>query len=200
MGYSKEEKARYNAEYYERTKKLKGRRPASSNEAPRKSTSGPALRSKAEIAAAAKVDRLEGKVATLQKALSEATAALSASRQKERKKARESSDGKSTEKEKQASQKYRDKHKEELKSKARKSSSSSGGSSSSSSPSKSVSEMSSEELGARIIRIQRALADARRQLSSARQTLGQLAHAAITSDPNANEHFAQFRSERIPST
>lgn len=208
MAYTPEEKARYNAEYYQRTKKLKGRRSGSDYDTgglpPRRPPSPWTTQNpKDPKAVAARVERLEKKVATLNKALSVASAALSAARQEERKKARESSDGKTTAKERQDSQEYRDKHKEELKAKAKKestsSSSSGGSSSSSSSSSKSVSAMTSEELVTRIIKIQSALKDARRQLSNAKQKLGQLAHSAITSDPNVNEHFARFRSERIPS-
>ena len=187
------------------TKANEARRPAAST----RSTSNTPSKSKTPKqspmdAARARVERLDAKVATLERALSAANAAMSKARQNERKKARESSDGKSSEKEKQASQKYRDKHKEELKSKAKKesssssstSSSSSGGSSSSSPSSRSLSDMSSEELGSRIIRIKRALQDARTQLSKARQQFGSIAHSAITSDPHVNEHFAQFRSEK----
>lgn len=195
MAYTPEEKARYNAEYYERTKKLKGRSGSSSNNNSKKSQD---FESASAAKAAARVKRLEGKISALNGALTEATAALSLARQKERKAKRESSDGKSTEKQKQASQEYRDKHKTELKAKAKKTSSSSGSSSSSSS--KSVSDMTAEELGSRIVRIQRALKDARQQLSTAKQQLGSLAHSALASDPRVNERFAQFRSERTPST
>lgn len=202
-----EEKKQYNKDYYERTKNLQGRPGA--NPPPQKAPSPatksvPATKPKIDPikAAEARVSRLKSKVSSLTKALSEAEAALSQSRQAERKKAKASSDGKSTAKEKQDSQEFRDKHKEELKAKAKKASktaSSSGGSSSSSSSSNGISAMSAEQLGSRIIKIRSVLRDAKRQLSSATQQLGQLAHSAIVSDPKSNENFARFRSERIPS-
>jgi hypothetical protein len=201
MVYDPAEKSRINRQYYEQHKKLKGRRPGGDTDTGDLPSKQP--KPDPTAGAAARVERLTGKVETLKKALSVAVAALSAARQKESKSARESSDGKSTAKEKRDSQEFRDKHKEELKAKAKKestsSSSSSGGSSSSSSSSKSVSDMSAEELGSRIIKIKSALREANRQLSSAKQNLGQMAHSAILSDPKVNAHFARFQSERIPS-
>lgn len=191
--------------YYERTKKLKGRAPAApkASSAPRPPVANrnpaqsPLSRNPKVQAEQARIGRLRSKIKTLQGALSEAEAALSSKRQKARATAKKNSDGKSTAKEKQASQQYRDKHQAEIKAK-RKKDPSSGGSSKSSS--KSVSEMSVQELGARIIKIRSALRDARQQLSDANKQLGQLAHSAITSEPNVDEHFALFKSaERIPS-
>lgn len=216
MPMTPEEKKQYNKEYYERRKKLKGRRIGTEGRTQVKKlkdrrigTEGrtpvkkpPPADSKpnsdATKAVEARVSRLKGKVATLTEALSAAEAAYSKSRQAERQKAKESSDGKSTASEKQASQEYRDKHQTELKSKAKKASttSSSGGSSSSTSSSKGLSDMSSEELGSRIIKIKRALKEAKSQLSVATQQLGQLAHSAIMSDPNVNENFARFKQKK----
>jgi chromosome segregation ATPase len=191
-------------EYYERTKKLKGRQPGEGKKsppiqrAPTAHVSGKSL-SSAEHAAQARVTRLKAKVSTLESALSKANAELSKKRQAARETKRKNSDGKSTTQEKQASKEYRDKHKAEIASKRKSKSSSSGGSSSSSS-SNSISDMSASELTSRIIKIRGVLAEARRQLSNAQQQLGQLAHSAITSEPEFNEHFARFRSaERIPS-
>lgn len=187
-------------EYYERTKELKGRKkaapkPRGGNRQPKAHASG-SPRHKIR-GTQARITRLRGKISTLNKALSEAEAALSAKRQSARKTAKQNSDGKTTAKERQNSQQYRDKHKEELKAK-RKKSGSSGGSSKSSS--KSVSSMSTQELTNRISKIKSALRDAKQQLSNANKELGQLAHSAIVTEPNANEHFARFQSaERIPS-
>lgn len=190
-------------DYYERTKKLKGRKKgASPPSAPsRSSTVAPSKSALSEStkAAVARISRLESTVSKLEGALSEAQAALSAKRQAARKTAKENSDGKSTEAEKQASQKYRDKHKQEIAAKSKSSSSTSGGGTSSSS-SHSVSDMSVDELESRIINIRSALTDAKRQLSNARQQAGQLAHSDLTSEPSFNTLFAQLRSEeRIPS-
>lgn len=190
-------------EYYERTKQLKGRKKGKVSAKPQgkapsktKSSSSPVRRDDTKDAMA-RVTRLKTKVSKLQGALSEARAALSERRRKNTKEERKNSDGKTTAEERRRSKEYRDKHRQELESK-RKKDGSSGGSSSSSS--KSVSDMTVEELETRIIKINRALQDAKRQLSNANQKLGQLAHSELTSEPTFNEHFARFRSaERIPS-
>lgn len=210
-------------QYYERTKKLKGKDKANSTSPPKvglgsrvvsdtansslhvprshSPTSQPKLGSAGE-AARQRVTRLKAAVSKLEGALTEARAALSQKRAAERKTAKENSDGKSTEAEKTASQKYRDKHKAEIATKRKTSSSSSSSSSgsSSSSSTSSVSDMSAPELETRIINIQSALTDAKRQLSNAQQQLGQLAHSAITSEPMFREQLARFLSaERRPS-
>lgn len=184
--------------YYERTKQLKGRKKGgqkpsspphrSSNVGPSKSTLSTTTQ-----AAVARIGRLKATVAKLETALSAARQALSEKRAAARKTAKENSDGKSTEAEKQASQKYRDTHKAEIAA-SRKSSSTSGGGSSSTSSSHSVSDMSVDELESRIIKIQDALADAKRQLSNAQQQAGRLAHSDLTSEPSFNALFNQFRS------
>lgn len=192
--------------YYERTKQLKGREKGSSRPkaSGRQSTTQKVASQPKGPKAQARVGRLRSKVKTLTNALDEAQTALRQkqqdSRESARKEKKERSDGKSTAKEKQASKEYRDKHQSEIKAKRKKdgSSKSSGGSSKSSS--KSVSDMSVQELRSRVTKIKSALRDAKRQLSNANNELGQLAHSAITSEPDVNEHFAQFKSaERIPS-
>jgi len=202
MPYDPQTKAEYNRQYYERNKKLKGRRPGGDTDTGNLPPKGapPKPSQDDEKAAAARVTRLKAKVKTLEGALTEAMNALVEKRAAEKKAAKESSDGKSTAKEKQSSEEYRDKHKQELKTKEKQESktaspSSSGGSSSSSpASSNSVSSMSASDLSSRIIKIKAALQEAKRQLSSATQKLGQMAHSAIMSDPKANEHFARFQS------
>jgi chromosome segregation ATPase len=194
-------------EYYERKKQLKGRKggqgPPNGSKVPvrasKNGSSPPPRPVVADVtrAAVAKVSRLKSKVSKLQGALSEAEAALSQKRLAAAKEKRQSSDGKSTAKEKQASEEYRKKHQQEIASKRKREAKSGGGSSPSSN---SVSDMSVDELQSRIIKINGALKDAKRQLSNATQQLGQLAHSDLTSEPTFNEHFARFRSaERIPS-
>lgn len=204
-----EEKKQYNKEYYERNKKLKGRSGGRSESSggPRSTVSAtvkvsgkaPSL---ASTPGKAKVARLESKVKTLEGALSRAKAELSKRRQNAVKEEKKNSDGKSSAEEKRASKEYRDKNKTKLAAERKKSSSSSssGGGTSTTSSSKSVSSMSVEELESRIIKIQSALKDAKRQLSNAKQQHGQLAHSAIISEPTINDRFARFRSaERTPS-
>jgi hypothetical protein len=192
-------------EYYERTKKLKGRQGGRGPEERKgrarggKSKSNRPTFSKDTQGTSAKVVRLKAKVSKLQSALSEAQAALSKKRQAAGKEEKKRSDGKSTAKEKRASKEWRDKHKSEIASKSKKEGSSGGGSSKKSSGT-SVSSLGVKELEARIGKIKSALAEAKRQLSNATSQLGHLAHSDLTSDPLANEHFARFRSaERIPS-
>lgn len=205
--------------YYERTKNLKGRKPGRKphvvgppkvgqgsrvvDDSP--NSSRHASGKKRQTAAAAtdvvkqRVVRLQGAVKKLDGALTEARAALSAKRATAKKTAKENSDGKSTESEKTASAKYRDKHKTEIATKRKQSSPSSTSGSSSSSTS-SVSTMSVTELETRVINIQSALTDAKRQLSTAQQQLGQMAHSAITSEPEFPERLARYLSaERRPS-
>jgi len=188
-------------EYYERTKKLKGRKKGAERAKNGRSvgvkSSNPTFSSGTKDSAE-RVNRLKAKVATLEKALSAAQAALSKKRQDARKTKKDNSDGKSSEKEKRTSKEYRDKHKQEIATKRKKDKSSSSGSSSSSSTS--ISDMSADELESRIIKIRSALTDAKRQLSNASRTLGHMAHSDLASEPSFNEHYARFRSaERIPS-
>ena len=183
-------------QYYEEHKKLKGRTKSATptKSSPRPSKAAPAPKISPKMSAAqARIGRLRSAVQKLQGALSEANAALSAKRQTARKTRKENSDGKTTVKERQAAKQYRDKHQTELKAKEKKKASSS------SSSSKSVSDMSVQELTARVIKIRGALTDAKKQLATAQHELGQLAHAAITSDPNVDIHFAQFAISRKDS-
>lgn len=189
-------------ERYERTKQLKGRQKGGSKPAavkPSRSHPSKDVRpAPSEIKNAQdRVGRLRGKVSKLKSALTEVEAELSKKRQEARKTERESSDGKSSEKEKQASQKYRDKHQEELSTKSKKDSkSSSGGGSSTRSSNKSVSDMSVRELTARASKIRSVLRDAKQQLLSASIQHGQLAHSAITSEPNVGEQFARYKQQK----
>lgn len=188
-------------DYYERHKKLKGRKKASpassspsSSGVPKTSTSRPVLKlSPKTTMAQARVSRLKSKVSKLEGALSAARAALSKKRQTSAKETKKNSDGKTTAKERQDAKEYREKHQQEIASKRKKEDSSK-------SSSKSVDSMGVEELKTRIINIQSALKDAKRQLSNANHQLGQLAHSDLTSEPSFNEHFAHFHSaEGIPS-
>lgn len=203
-------------DYYERTKRLKGRdKPAptyrhvqpirgsradgSSRVRGRKPSNLADARATANAtnAAQARVVSLKSAVSKLTSALTATMTALrekqQASRESAKETAKKSSDGKSTAKEKAASKKYRDKHQQEIASKRKKEPASDSPSSTG------VSSMSVDELQSRAIRIRGALADAKRQLSSAQQQLGQLAHSAITSEPEFDNEFARFRSaERIP--
>lgn len=182
-------------DYYERTKKLKGR---SKSGASTKSVKRSGVLA-AQQTAKARVGRLRGKIARLKTALSETEAELSKKRGNARKKAQANSDGKTTAQERQSSKQYRDKHKQELASKRKaKAGSSDGSSSSSQAPD--LASMSVKELEARSIKIRAVLQEAQRQLSNANQQLGQLAHSAILSEPDVNELFAHFQSaEGIPS-
>jgi len=146
-------------EYYERTKKLKGRT--------RRATSNIPVVSKKTSSANATIVRLTAKVTALTKALSEARQALSEKRKAEAKSKKESSDGKSTVEERAASKKYRDTHKAEIAAKRK--------SETESKPS--LSSMSIEDLTDRISKIQAALSEAKRQLAEARSSFGHLAHA-----------------------
>lgn len=205
-------------EYYERTKRLKGRdKPSptyrhiqpirgsradgSSRIRNRKPSDQAAARDRANAtnAAQTRVVSLKSAVSKLTSALTASMTALRQKQQEARESAKEtakkSSDGKSTAEEKAASKKYRDKHQTEIAAKRKKDSPSEASSPSSTG----VSSMSVDELQSRVIRIRGALADAKRQLSSAQQQLGQLAHSAITSEPEFDNDFARFRSaERIP--
>lgn len=192
-------------DYYERTKKLKGRKKgtsAATSGASNKSVKSPGKLA-AQQKAKARVGRLRGKIARLKTALSETEALISQKRQEARKTAKKNSDGKTTAKERQDSKQYRDKHKQELASKRKakdtKSGGSSGSSSSGSAP-KSPQDMSLAELEDRSIKIRVTIQEAQRQLSNANQQLGQLAHSMILSSPDVNELFAHFQSaEGIPS-
>jgi len=185
--------------YYEAHKKLKGRSKSSASKSSTKSTSRPhnttplTKRTPKMNAAHARIGRLRSAIQKLQGALSEAEAALSAKRQTARKTRKANSDGKTTVKERTTAKKYRDKHQAELKSKDKKKTAPS------SSSSNSVSGMSVQELTARVIKLRSALGDAKKQLATAQHELGQLAHTAITSDPDVDIHFAQFAISRKDS-
>ena len=183
--------------YYEAHKQLKGRTKSTSSttkSAPQSHNAAPAPKASPKMQAAqSRVGRLRSAVQKLQSALSEANAALAAKRQTARETKKKNSDGKTTVKERQSAKNYRDKHQAEIKAKEKKKPSSS------SSSSNSVSDMSVQELTARIIKIRGALDDAKKQLATAQHELGQLAHAAITSDPNVDIHFAQFAISRKDS-
>jgi chromosome segregation ATPase len=184
-------------EYYERTKKLKGRKKGSNEIKVKTGKPSPKKTSSNKKKAIERVNRLKKKVETIERALTEVYAAMSKKRQEKRKTAKENSDGKTTAKERQSSKEYRDKHKEELKAKRKAKGGSSG---SSSSGPKSVDDMSLDELQDRATRLRAALTEAKRQLSNANQQLGQLAHSAIVEAPSINELFARFQSaERTPS-
>lgn len=192
-------------EYYLRTRQLKGRKKGSGQvgSGGRQLTAVATVNSPEKTRAAKeRVERLKGKVATLQDSLTKTLNALAEKRRNAKEEERKNSDGKTTAKERQSAKEYREKNEQKIAEKRRqdaKTSKSSGGSSSTSS-SKSVSDMSVEQLESRVIKIRSALSDAKRQLSNASQQLGQLAHSEITSEPSINEQFARFRSaERISS-
>ena len=174
-------------EYYERTKKLKGRKDGQRNRDAhiRKGNTRVNTPSQSDrehyqqqvASARAKVTRLKAKETALAGALTKAKAALSAKRASERKEEKKNSDGKTTAKERQSAKEYRESHREELKKKEadrRKS----GGSSSSGSTS--VADMSTSDLETRISNLNSALREVRSQISAANQALGQLAHSAIS--------------------
>src|SRR6478609_11117555 len=130
--------------------------------------------------AKARVSRLQGKISTLQEALTKTLAALAEARRNAAEEARKDSDGKTTVKERKDSKEYRDKHKEELKDKrdkTEKSKSSSSSSGSSSSSSGSDNKPTVDELQARVSKIRGAITSAKKQLSDARAAAGQLAHS-----------------------
>jgi HK97 family phage prohead protease len=186
--------------YYERTKKLKGRKSDGSsrgsglggNGTPE---SGLIFRSKSKKTNSSKpkvspetstsnatVVRLKAKVVALSGALSKAKQALSEKRAAARETEKKNSDGKSTAKEKQASKEYRDKNKAKIAEKRKSESSSDspdpGG----------YSSMSVEELTVRVSTIQRTLGEAKRQLTEATKSLGHFAHADfIDSDIKIND-------------
>lgn len=177
--------------YYERTKKLKGRRETNSHQTNRSTGNSRPLSNRSSIStktssAVSTVARLQNKVNALNSSLSEARQALSEKRKAESDRNKENSDNKTTVEERTAAKKYRDTHKAEIAAKRKSessSSSSSGSSSGSSSEPKSLSSMSVEELTARISRIQSALSEAKRLLNEARQKVGSLAHSEFI-DPN----------------
>jgi HK97 family phage prohead protease len=160
-------------EYYERTKKLKGRvnkgdtGSKNSGNSSGSSKKSPTTSSDTSSASAT-ITRLSGKVAALSKALSEARQALSEKRQEEIKSKKENSDGKSTVKEKTASKKYRDTHKAEIAAKKK--------SEAPDSPT-GISSMTVEQLTARVANIQSTLSEAKRQLAEASKAFGHFAHA-----------------------
>lgn len=170
-------------EYYERTKKLKGRLDKverSTKRRNRRSVSlTPSIRRQSNISTS-KITRLQNKVNALSSSLSEARQALSEKRQTQEKTERKNSDNKTTVQERNSAKKYRDTHKAEIAAKRKKDGGSSSGSSSkSSSEPRTLSSMSVEELRNRISRIQSALSEAKRQLAAARS--GSLSHSGTVS-------------------
>jgi HK97 family phage prohead protease len=171
-------------EYYERTKKLKGRKRGRTTDPkptrgtgrrtsqPKPTRGGPRTSQPKPV----KVARLRDKKAKLGKALTETLVALSEKRRSAAKTEKKNSDGKTTAKERQASKEYREKNRGKLDSKRSKKSS---GSSSSSKGSKSVSDMGVEELEARVEKIRGAIRSVNQQLSRA---LGQIEHSDSTAD------------------
>lgn len=158
-------------EYYERTKKLKGRLDKvekSNKRRTRRSVSSIPVVRNTTTTSSSKVTRLQNKVNALSSSLSEARQALSEKRQAQEKTDRNNSDNKTTVKERTSAKKYRDSHKAEIAAKRKKD----GGSSS---EPRTLSSMSVEELHNRISRIQSALSEAKRQLAAARN--GSLSHS-----------------------
>jgi len=180
-------------EYYERTKKLKGRQKGNNDsKGSRQGKSDKPTVSQQTSSSNATVTRAKAKVVALTKALSEARQALSEKRKAEAESAKENSDSKTTVKERAASKKYRDTHKAELAAKREKESDSSS--------STSVSSMTVDELVHRVSRIQTALSEAKRQLAEATRSFGHLAHAdlinpALTLDDITLSHST---AERTP--
>jgi len=158
-------------EYYERTKKLKGRKKGTNKSKgsgqSNGSSSSASKTSEQTSTANATIVRLKAKVTALTKALSEAKQILSEKRQAEAKTKRENSDGKTTVEERTASKKYRDTHKAEIAAKRSKSEP----------ESRSLSSLTIDELSDRISRITSALSEAKRQLAEATKSFGHFAHA-----------------------
>lgn len=184
-------------EYYERTKKLKGRKKGSGAQ---KSSGSKRKLSAQELKtqkAKARIGRLREKLNRLKDALSKTEAELSSRRQAAKKEEKKNSDGKTTAKERQDSKEYRDKHKQEIANDRKKESKESAPDPSGP---KGLSDMSVEELDARITKLRATVKEAQRQLSNASQSLGQLTHSALVSQSNVHGLYAQFKSaERIPS-
>lgn len=157
--------------YYERTKKLKGRQKGNNQSGSSKSNVGSAstapTTSSNTTTTNATINRLQGKVSALTKALSEARQALSEKRAAEVKSKKQNSDGKSTVDERTASKKYRDSHKAEIAAKRKTEPESKN----------TLSSMSIDEIVNRISNIQSALSEAKRQLSEANKSFGHFAHA-----------------------
>lgn len=184
-------------EYYERTKKLKGRK-KSSQQVTSKAAKKPVVDPKRQKAMA-RISRLRDKLNRLNKALSATEAELSSRRQAARDEKKKNSDGKTTAKERQASQDYRDKHQQEIKNK-QKQDNKKDNSSTPASKSNGLASMSIQELNTRALKLKGLVREAQHQLSNANQQLGQLAHSALVSDPHVSGLYAQFKSaERIPS-
>lgn len=190
-------------QYYERTKQLKGRKPAKAAPikarpaAPKKVVPPPktAEQIKKEEAVA-RVGRLRANLDKLKGALAEAEQELSKRRQKAAQSEKKNSDGKTTAAERLASKKYRDKNQSKIAESRKKSAESS-----SSPDGKSVQDLTTPQLEDRIQKIKTTITDAENQLANANKELGQLAHSSIMSMPNINEYFTQFlqSAERIPS-
>jgi hypothetical protein len=165
--------------YYERTKRLKGRRPGSGRlPSPvdrvgttpirriKERTAKPTTKKELKAKAQARVVRLTQKLNRLQDALKEAHEALREqkkaareSRNADKKEEKKNSDDKTTAKERAAAERYRNKNKAELKNKAKKAADSS--------QKKTVSEMSEAELGDRITKITKLISSAKEQIKKA---------------------------------
>lgn len=162
-------------ERYLRDRVLKGRE--KKQEDSPKSGSKPKIRPRPQAGtlspnasrAKARVARLEGKVRSLEGALTKALAKLSEMRRSSAKSEKKSSDGKSTKEEKLASQRYRDKNQSKIASKRKESS----GSKESTSK-----EETKEQLEARVTAIKKTLVKARKQLSDAKAASGELRHSS----------------------
>ncbi len=163
-------------ERYLRDRELKGRKPGV-----KKPTQ--VLSSKDNDKKKAQVKRLTAKVATLEKSLTAALAALSEKRRTAASTEKQSSDGKTTAKERQESKEYREKNQTKIANEREKestktsssSSSSSSSSGSSTSSSTSVSSMTVEALEDRVASIRSTLKKAKSALAQAK---GSLSHSA----------------------
>lgn len=194
-------------EYYLRTRELKGDRVATyasttskkttssqgtSSTPPKSRDSGPSSdksqpSSEQRAAAVEKVNRLKGKVKTLEGALTKANAALVIKRRNARRDEKKDSDGKTTAKEKQDAKEYREKNRAKLRQKE-KDRREKGSKSSSSGPVR-VADMSVDQLETRVTNIKIALVSARKQLADASTRLGQMAHSALVSELNLDQQM-----------
>ena len=189
--------------YYERTKKLKGRKKVSTITKSRRTSSKPKPLTPAQLkmkAAKERVGRLQGKVNSIRKSLSEVQAELVQKRHDAVQANKKNSDGKTTAKERAQSQAYRDKNQTKIAQKAKATAKSGGTTSTSTSKAKIDSRDSIRQLETKERALKGLLKEANRQLSVAQNELGSLVHTAILLDPNSENYFAHFQSaERIPS-
>lgn len=198
-------------EYYEAHKQLKGRSSSGMSSSSGRRRGGGGRRRNPKVSkAASRVARLRGKVKKLKDALrateeminqkrdaavgggttSSSTSSSSASK----------ADGKTTASERLASKEYRDKHQTELAQKRKQAAPSTSSSTPASKPSNDISSMDIDSLMDRAKKLRALIKEAQRQLANASSASGKLVHSAIISDPDVNEHFAQFKSaERTPS-